>query len=309
MPSIITWNPIGTGFNWANTLIAAGASDYSDPPTPDEINARSGINQIYAEVNRRLELKQSVQRVNYLIGGGQTDLIKLFFLRDIIDEIRDFEELPVYNWSSSHLMTKEYLGEYREALDTDHYLLKGRVWPTLYSRTIVRSSSGDSENPAPYPPNTNDSIFNTTGRFGQSVFQFLGQNYETVRAWWGIDIPDYLKNTNKRAVFDFKYEAHPNITPFVAELRQTTAGAIAGDFSKYTNIGSIIDSFTISASGIKSIDAVFQMNDALQFVVGAGNEFNGIAPGAPTDTVFQESGEFLLPVPSSAILGPVKVYE
>lgn len=56
---LITWNPrVGaTGddrYRWPeNACIEAGASDYSDPPTIAEINARSGYNQIVAEMRRR----------------------------------------------------------------------------------------------------------------------------------------------------------------------------------------------------------------------------------------------------------------
>lgn len=159
---LVTWSPrVGaTGDDRydlpENSATKAGASDYSDPPTLDEINARSGMNQIIAEINRRIAIIDDPDRfgggpgltpANYVSAGDRVLRSKIIELQTLVNAIRSAEGNSSYSFTTVTIglrIAELHLFELREALAIDHF--------KVYVFATADHSDNISRRATSYPP-------------------------------------------------------------------------------------------------------------------------------------------------------------
>lgn len=179
---IITWDPrVGsTGDDrydpGEDIRIEAGASDYSSRPTHTEINARSGINQILAEANRRIwpgnsqnRINANVSLFNYVSAGDRIDAADLTDLNTRINNVRDWENQSAFSFTravaAGDIIKRNDVLEWRKALASDYFteFINGNdysSWSSSAGQDTIR------RNGASYPPGGPGSLL-TSLRLGQ----------------------------------------------------------------------------------------------------------------------------------------------
>ena len=131
---LITWNPrVGDAGNDRYdvppcTPITAGPNAYSNPPTIAEINAGSGLNQVIAEVLRRIALTYGyIAPPDYVEAGDRITPSVWNTCKNAISTLEGYEQRSGSGWSgtqfplsSGDVPKRVDLLALRKALATDH---------------------------------------------------------------------------------------------------------------------------------------------------------------------------------------------
>ena len=204
MSDIITWEPrVGsTGddrYDWPPAEpLSQGGTSFSDPPTPAEVNAAEGLNQIIAEINRRQNYLGRAE-IPYWPNTGPLTFAKLDEIKDSIEDIRDVESRTFQNISIAEPLTNLAIRNMRKFLsgDTTRMPLHRR---NITKSGILRRQSDDEE----YPPVGSISSANDPGT------PLLGQEeqggvvrYVIRRMYLNMDIYTQLPHTAAKFVIPF----------------------------------------------------------------------------------------------------------
>jgi hypothetical protein len=184
---LITWNPrVGATSDdrydiAADTPIKNGTYAYSDPPTIDEVNSGTGINQIIAEINRRAGENEVLIEDNYYsqsyVGNGAKIAVQNF--TTLIDAARVNAEQSAYSWPTTpvagNVVDQNWFFHMRKALAIDHI----PVYLNLSDHTVI---SGFQEKLAFYIDAQNNFYPPTTRTVAaNNLYIKVGQDFASPR--------------------------------------------------------------------------------------------------------------------------------
>lgn len=272
---VVTWSPaVGIAgddrYTWPedHVLECGDSTEYSTIPTPAEVIAGVGMNQIIGEIRRRYyDLFWKAPANAALVVDG--DYLKTgtkassFWqaLRIAVDSIRAWELQSAYSWPAAYPVSgepistdfRDWVLALRKALALDHI----RVYP----RKLAIMSY---ERNYPYPPDPSGTFYLTTWHplntnSGNGEAWFFGQKCVYAASWyWAhravleFEVPD-LEFEEDTAVVRCRYrnsapEGPPWWNAFNGELREaTTFPANAADWASY---GDLIESWAVPTSPV-----------------------------------------------------------
>lgn len=294
MPSgtdLITWSPrIGaTGDDRYNvnpeTLIAAGSSTYSDPPTITEINAGTDLNQIIAECNRRTHGSHDADyysnsanfitprtALSYIAVGDRITFTILSTIQTRIDSIRSTEGSTAYSWSavaSVQQVKIQHLYELRNALAIDHLRVYTYIPNGYFSQSLMRNNNF-------YPPTTTSVLADSTGLTGQD--KIFGGNYRKYRSYFFFKMPSGFPTLG---VGTFNSSGKRiDATSYTVNFYRTNSDLNpldTGDWGNLDNLENSVDSLTLFASTNVVNAFTFTITPS---ALSAGNNFTFIGTSA-----------------------------
>lgn len=208
---IVSWHPRAGdgGDDWCHyqpdpvtseaerTVILAGQKTYPTVVTLTDVNDEDakGFNQVIAEIKRRTQSTPNAGGVDYIEPGkGSFKNAVRDTIKEKIDDIREYEYLPAFEWSEFEDIAQEkVIFEMRKALRTaDLWALEAHLtWPSAmdwdfhmcsvsghvcYTSKSVRGSAGNFKLDADDIRKPGDEIISGTGRTGTYAFGALVYN-------------------------------------------------------------------------------------------------------------------------------------
>ena len=272
---VITWTPAAglTGddrYTWPEDhgFERGDSTEYSTIPTPAEVIAGVGMNQIIGEIRRRYyELLWKFPTYAALIADG--DYLKTgtkpssFWqgLRSAVDTIRAYELQTAYSWPAAYPLSDDPIGTdfhdwilaLRKALALDHV----RVYPRKRATMAYESDYSYPSDPggtfylATWSSlNTNDGNAGPPWSFGQNCVYATSWHW-AYRTVLEFEVPD-LEFETDTAVVRCRYRNSAPSPPwwnaFNGELREATAfPSSAADWASY---GDLIESWAVPTSPV-----------------------------------------------------------
>jgi hypothetical protein len=235
---IITWNPRrGSSGNDRytfpdDTAIKVGSSSYSSPPTIDEVNAGSGINQIIAEYNRRIprsddivdpSLPNLITR-SYISPGTKITGTLLEAIRLNLVDLRVKNLLSSFSFTvSTHTKiigkTMDRIPDLRKALALDHLVIfPSKSLYTIPSTVYLNALQKQNQTLAQYIADTGTTILVSGANSNAGMQRNTSNIFQKFRAY-GCFKPVFPSISG--SVFSFYSSAGFN-TSFNVVLYQTS---------------------------------------------------------------------------------------
>lgn len=192
---LVTWNPrVGASgddrYAWPpEARLFAGPSVFSNPPTLQEVNAASGLNQLVGETARRRYL----QATGFFQGDVQTSRTLLGLLMSGIGSTRNLEGRPTFpftktSWNKDEAFRAQHLLEMRKALATDYIAVYPNLAEYRYEPALQSTFRNLTASRAAFPATAwgFDIIDGVSDAFGQS---FAGGMFNRIRRYDFFQIP------------------------------------------------------------------------------------------------------------------------
>lgn len=329
---LITWSPrVGaTGddrYNVpADSVIEAGSSSYSDPPTLEEVNAGSGVNQIIAEHNRRcafydassvlcLGSGASGATIGYVSSNTVITAAAFSTWRTNINTVMAVENKAAFSWTSpspaAQVKIRKDSGavfDMRKALATDSFLIclskSDHVSESTMTSGLIRQDNF-------YPPTTTlayTQTFIPSGSYmsllaGQSAAKLAGANwrYTKARTYLFFRIPSSVPSIGDAQLL-YRHDGYifGALADFTVRLYKSNSHLVPLLTSHWGNLDALQDS-DLNSNLIAQPDVTWDV-DHTALSAGSGATFifvtdrdeNDTSPGTPNSGSNNEYGGLLV---------------